>query len=118
MKRSLFTFIAFIALSVGAYAQAASGAFISKEIKLFDFPLNTKRLEAGFNAGQAAPFSEYAHFGMGVNLLIGGVYLDFIHADPQHKFDGHLSDTQWNDTEAPSSKTERSLPEFSNIRAC
>ena len=116
MKRSLFTFIAFIALSVGAYAQAASGAFISKEIKLFDFPLNTKRLEAGFNAGQAAPFSEYAHFGMGVNLLIGGVYLDFIHADPQHKFDGHLSDTQWNDTEAFCINTGYQIPILSWLR--
>ena len=116
MKQYIVTFIALICFSLSANAQAASGALISKEIKLFDFPVNTNRLEAGFNAGQAASFSEYARFGMGANILVGGVYLDFIHADPQHRYDGHLSNTQWNDTEAFSINAGYQIPILSWLR--
>ena len=116
MRKHLFTTIAFIVFTVSANAQTGAGALFSKEIKLFDFPLNTKRLEAGFNAGQAGSFSEYARFGMGANILAGGVYLDFIHADPQHRFDGHISDTQWNDTEAFSINAGYQIPVLSWLR--
>ena len=95
MKR-LFAIIALITLSVGANAQAGSGVSLSKEIKLFDFQLNTKRFEAGLNIGQVASFSEYARFTLGANVLIGGVYVDFMSADPEHKY-GPSSDTKWND---------------------
>ena len=95
MKR-LFAIIALITLSVGASAQTGSGVSLSKEIKLFDFQLNTKRFEAGLNIGQVASFSEYARFTLGANVLIGGVYVDFMSADPEHKY-GPSSDTKWND---------------------
>ena len=65
----------------------------------FDFRENSRRLEAGLNIGQAGSFTDYARFGMGANILVGGFYLDFIHADPQHKYDNTISDTKWNDTE-------------------
>ena len=115
MKQRLFAFIAFIALSLSANAQAGSGAVLGKEIKLFDFTLNTNRLEAGFNFGQAASFSDYARFTFGANVMVGGVYLDFLSADPQHKY-SPLSDTQWNDTRAFCINAGYQIPVLSWLR--
>ena len=56
MKQHLFAFIAFLGLSLSANAQVGSGALISKEIKLFDFSINAKRFEAGFNLGRPLHF--------------------------------------------------------------
>ena len=108
MKR-LLVIIALIVVSTGVNAQSGSGAVLSKEIKLFDFPLNAKRLEAGFNIGQAASFSEYARFTFGANLMIAGVYLDFLSADPEHKY-GPTSDTQWDDHKAFCINTGYQIP--------
>lgn len=99
MKQYIIAFIAFIGLSLSASAQAGSGAVLSNEIKLFEFPLNATRIEAGFNFGQVASFSDYARFTFGANVMIAGVYLDFMSADPQHKY-GPTSDTKWDDNRA------------------
>ena len=114
MKR-LFVIIAFLALSVGAGAQTGAGASIGKEIELFAFPLNTKRFEAGFNIGQAASFSEYARFTFGANVMISGVYLDFLSADPEHKY-SPTSDTRWNDHKAFCINTGYQIPVLSWLR--
>lgn len=89
MKRVLLT-VVLAAISLGASAQ------------VFDFSLNSPRFELGLNLGQAEPFSSYKDFGMGVSLLAWGVYADMFIANAQHKYDHHVSDTQWNDTEAVS----------------
>ena len=109
MKRLLFILIARLFLSVGAKAQSA-GAGIGTEIHLFDFPLNVNRLEAGLTIGQAGSFSEYARFGMGASVLVAGVYVDFIRAEPQHKYDRHIQDIKWNDTEAFSINAGYQIP--------
>lgn len=98
MKR-LFVILTFLGLSVSAGAQAASGASVGKEIKLFDFPLNTMRFEAGINIGQVASFSDYARFTLGANVMVAGFYLDFMSADPEHKY-SPTSNTKWNDHKA------------------
>ena len=85
MKR-IFCLLLLSTIAVGTNAQ----------IKLFDFPLNTTRIEAGLNIGQVASFSEYARFTFGANVMIAGVYLDFLSADPEHKY-SYSSDTKWND---------------------
>ena len=73
MKR-LFVLIAFLAISESANAQT----------KLFDFPLNNMRIEAGLNIGQVATFSEYARYTFGANLMVAGVYLDQQGAHQDH----------------------------------
>ena len=99
MKKSLsFIISLFCALSI--YAQAGGGAFLEKEIHLFDFSLNGSRLEAGLTAGQVGSFTDYARFGMGAYVMYNGIYLDFVKADPQHKFSSQLTETQYNDTVA------------------
>ena len=94
MKR-LITIIFLLSLAIGANAQAVY-AEVGKEYKLFDFQLNAKRLEFGVNFGQAGSFSPYADFAMGANLLVNGIYVDFLASDPEHKY-ARTSDTKWND---------------------
>ena len=94
MKR-LITIITLFSLALSANAQAMY-AEVGKEWKLFDFQLNAQRLEFGVNAGQAGSFSPYADFAMGANLLVNGIYVDFLASDPDHKYSAS-SDTKWND---------------------
>lgn len=89
---------------------AAGGAIMEKEFHLFDFTLNAKRLEGGVTLGQAGAFTEYARFGMGAYVLFNGFYLDFIKADPQHKYEGNISDTKWDDNAAFSISTGYQIP--------
>ena len=67
--------------------------------QLFDFSSNNNRYEIGSNFGQMAFNTQYARFGLGMNLLAWGVYLDFNMTAAQHKFDRKFSNTQWNDDE-------------------
>ena len=67
--------------------------------QLFDFSSNNNRYEIGANFGQMAFNTQYARFGLGMNLLAWGVYLDFNMTAAQHKFDRKFSNTQWNDDE-------------------
>ena len=57
------------------------------------------RVEAGFNVGQVASFSEYARFTLGANLLFNGVYVDYLSANPEHRY-SPTSDTKWDDHRA------------------
>ncbi|MBO4634218.1 MAG: hypothetical protein J5669_02465 [Bacteroidales bacterium] len=97
MKRLFFSiFLAVIA--IGAAAQSGAVAEVGKEYKLAEFLINPSRMEAGLTIGQVGSFTEFARFGMGANILYNGFYLDFIEADPQHKYNNEISDTDWNDT--------------------
>ena len=74
-------------------------ATVCAHAQLFDFSSNNNRYEAGLNFGQMAFNTQYARFGVGLNTLAWGVYLDFNMAPAQHKFVRKFSDTQWNDDE-------------------
>ena len=86
MKRLIIS-LALLSVTVCAHAQ------------IFDFSSNKNRYEVGLNVGQMAFNTQYARFGMGMNALAWGVYLDFNMTAAQHKFDRKFSDTQWNDDE-------------------
>ena len=87
--------------TTSAKAQTADGgAIIEKEFHLLDFTLNAHRWEGGITLGQVGSFTEYARLGMGAYVLFNGFYLDFIKADPQHKYEGHVTDTKWDDNVA------------------
>lgn len=89
--KKVFILIALISVAVSASAQ-----------KMFDFESNTMRLEAGLNIGQAGSFTPYARWALGANLLAFGVYVDYLKAEPQHKYAdaGEISDAKWDDTVA------------------
>ena len=86
MKRLIISLV-LLSVTVCAHAQ------------LFDISSNNNRYEIGLNLGQMAFNTEYARFGMGMNMLAWGVYLDLNRTIAQHKFDREVSDTQWNDDE-------------------
>ena len=114
MKR-LLIITAFLTLSVGAGAQAATGASVGTEITLFEFPLNAKRAEVGLNIGQVASFSDYARFTLGAHVMISGVYVDFLSADSEHKY-SPTSDTKWNDHKAFCINAGYQIPIFKWLR--
>lgn len=99
MKKTISLIFAIIC-TVYVYAQAGGGAVLEKEYHLFDFSLNASRLEAGITAGQVGSFTDRARFGLGAYAMYNGFYLDFIKADPQHKYNSHLTDEQYHDTAA------------------
>ena len=68
------------------------------------------------NFGQMAFNTQYARFGLGMNMLAWGVYLDFNMTTPQHKFDRKFSDTQWNDDEFFNINLGYQIPILSWIR--
>ena len=84
--------------------------------QLFDFSSNKNRYEIGLNLGQMAFNTQYARFGMGMNTLAWGVYLDFNMTAAQHKFDRKFSDTQWDDDEFFNINLGYQIPIFSRIR--
>ena len=103
MKRHIIS-LALLFVTVCAHAQ------------LFDFSSNKNRYEAGLNVGQMAFNTPYARFGMGMNTLAWGVYLDFNMTAAQHKFDRKFSDTQWNDDEFFNINLGYQIPILSWIR--
>ena len=96
MKKIVAIIVALIC-SAGLFAQSGGGAIIEKEYHLFDFTLNASRLEGGLTLGQVGSFTERERFGMGAYVLYNGFYLDFIKAEPQHRYYSHVTDDLWND---------------------
>ncbi len=103
MKRYIISLV-LLSVTVCAHAQ------------LFDFSSNDNRYEVGLNFGQMAFNTPYARFGMGLNTLAWGVYLDINMTAAQHKFDRKFSDTQWNDDEFFNVNLGYQIPILSWIR--
>ena len=115
--KNIITAIAAILLSVTTLsAQSAAGVMIEKEYHLFDFTLNALRLEGGVTVGQVGSFTDYARFGMGAYALYNGFYLDFIKAEPQHKYNSHVTNEMWNDNCAFSINAGYQIPIVSWLR--
>ena len=103
MKRLVLSLV-LLSVTVCAHAQ------------LFDFSSNNNRYEAGLNFGQMAFNTRYARFGIGLNMLAWGVYLDINKTNAQHKFDRKFSDTRWNDDEFFNISLGYQIPILSRIR--
>ena len=103
MKRLIISLV-LLSVTVCAHAQ------------VFDFSSNNDRYEVGLNLGQMAFNTQYARFGMGMNLLAWGVYLDFNLTSAQHKYDRKFSNTQWNDDEFFNINLGYQIPILSWIR--
>ena len=98
------------------HAQSAAGAMIEKDYHLFDFTLNASRMEAGITVGQVASFSDRARFGVGAYAMFNGFYLDFIKAEPQHKYYSHVTNEKWNDDSAFGINAGYQIPVVSWLR--
>lgn len=78
MKKSIL-FVAMATMALTASAQ------------WFDFSQNAHRYSIGFNLGQAGNSSQFHDFGFGASLSAWGVYVDFISAGPQYKYDNRVA---------------------------
>ena len=58
----------------------------SAKAQYFDFASNSGRVEAGFVLGQPAYSTEYDRFGLGATVCIWGFVLDFLVAEPEHRY--------------------------------
>lgn len=74
-------------------------ATISADAQWFDLSNNKDRYEIGLNLGQAKG-GRYSGFGIGASFNVWGVYIDFISAGPEHKYDNHHGDFYWEDSVA------------------
>lgn len=99
MKR-IVTLLVVLFCTARLLAQTAGGGFIEKEYHLFDFTFNASRLEGGVTAGLVGSFTDRTRFGMGGYVLYNGFYIDFLNAEPQHKFHAYETDERWNDNAA------------------
>ena len=99
--------IALLAICFGANAQ-----------QMFDFSLNTPRLEGGLNFGEAGFSTPYARLALGANILFNGFYFDYLKANPEHRYtDTHeVSDAIWNDHVAVCINAGYQIPVFSWLR--
>lgn len=88
----------------------------SAKAQYFDFASNSGRIEVGLNFGQPGFTTDYARFGFGAKLVAWGVALDFLVADPQHRYDGRISDTAWNDTKVVCINAGYQVPVLSWLR--
>ena len=84
--KKLVIFVVLLSIAAGARAQ------------IIDFSLNSQRVEAGLNFGQAASFTDYARLALGASVNICGVYVDYLKASPQHRYADTISDEKWDDT--------------------
>lgn len=73
---------------------------VNARAQYFDFASNSGRVEVGLALGQPGFSTEYARFGLGASVVAWGVQVDFLIADPQHRYTNTISDTTWNDTMA------------------
>ena len=92
MKKSIIL-VALFALTMG-----------TAKAQLFDFAYNRHNASIGINLGvvgyhfgQGQIDKTYSGFGLGANLTLAGVYLDFIYQSPEHHWDRKVSPIVYHD---------------------
>ena len=84
-------------------------AMVSFSVKAqwFNFSENQKRAVIGFHAGlvgyndvNGINDMKLTDMGVGVSLNVLGVYADFLYVSPDHMYDSHVVQTNWEDHDA------------------
>ena len=76
----------------------------------FDFSNNNERLDVGVNLGMVGLNCNYQNLGVGGSFNVYGVYIDFLCASPEHKYDNHVQPIMYNDTSALSINIGYQIP--------
>ena len=63
---------------------------MSASAQWFDFSNNKGHFDLGFHLGQVGIGCPYTSLGFGASLNVYGVYVDFISAGPEYKYDNHI----------------------------
>lgn len=77
---------------------ALVAAAMSASAQWFDFASNKERYTFGFNFGEVGRGCNYSDLGFGASLGVYGVYIDFVNASPEHKYDNHVTPDRYRDT--------------------
>lgn len=92
MTKKPILLVAFMALAIG-----------SAKAQWFDFS-NNVRASIGVNIGTVGYKLDsqgidknLTGFGTGINLSLAGIYLDFIYQSPEHRWDRHVTQAEYND---------------------
>ena len=92
MRKKTVLLVAMLALFMG-----------SANAQWFDFS-NNRRASIGVNLGvvgydftSQSVEKNLSGFGTGINLSISGLYLDFIYQSPQHRWDRHVTQAEYDD---------------------
>ena len=120
MKKVAFITLLFTMLTVSAKAQ------------WFDFSKNMERAVFGINVGplgyksfgdlfnntNTMPFNtrpwDGTNIGIGVNVAVAGLYLDFNFVTPDHRFDSHVVQSDWDDHNAMAINVGYQIPVYGN----
>ena len=88
---------------VALFAVMFSLMTLSGKAQWFDFS-NNRRASIGGNLGvvgydltSKSVEKNLSGFGTGINLSISGLYLDFIYQSPQHRWDRHVTQAEYDD---------------------
>ena len=80
---------------------------ISAKAQWFDFSENNDRIVVGGDIGLvgyrsvgAMGTDNLADLGFGLNFSIAGIYADFLYVSPDHRFDSHVVQYDWDDHDA------------------
>lgn len=99
---------------------------INAQAQWFDFSENMNRAVIGFNTGLVG-FNNVTNsnalipetwnltdVGVGLSVAIAGVYVDFVHVSPDHRFDGHVIIGNWDDHSALAINAGYQIPIYKN----
>ena len=96
MSKKSFLFVALLAMMS-----------FSVKAQWFDFSQNQKRAVVGFHTGLVGyngvndiPNKSLSDLGFGTSLNILGVYADFLYVTPDHMYDSHVVQNNWEDHDA------------------
>lgn len=92
---------------VALLAVLVSMMTLSAQAQWFDFSQNLERGVVGFHTGLVGyrgvnniSDMDLSDLGVGVSLAIGGVYADFLYVSPDHMYDSHVVQYDWDDHDA------------------
>lgn len=98
MKKAAFIALLFSVMTLNAQAQ------------WFDFSENVERAVVGVNTGLVGYKSvsdlannstwNFADVGVGISVALAGFYADFVYVSPDHRFDSHIVQGNWDDHSA------------------
>lgn len=95
---------------------------INAQAQWFDFSENTNRAVIGVNTGLVGYSSidkiaenkewGFTDVGVGVSAVLAGVYADFVYVSPDHRFDSHVVNYDWDDHSALTINAGYQIPIF------
>ena len=89
------------------FAVLFSMVTVTAKAQWFDFSQNKNRCAIGFNTGLVGyrgindiPDMNLSDLGVGISCALAGAYIDFLYVTPDHMYDSHVVQQNWDDHSA------------------